>query len=153
MWRIKTVKCQSRQYCFVFRESWVQFSVRQNVHSKWGPSWVSSFTPYRCQTAPYVGPRLLLHTLPLIRYLLTHSHLQGWGYSEANPCGICGRQSDTEVSFSPSTSSFPCKYVSTNIPYSLIQLSQTLYKCSNIDTEYEFNKFVQWNALLELPWR
>jgi len=37
--------------------------------------------------------------------------------SQASPCGICGKQSDTERGFS-CTTVFPCPYHSTNAPYS-----------------------------------
>jgi len=41
--------------------------------------------------------------------------------------GICGGQSSIETGFSPSTSTFPCKYHSSSAPDSFGYLSSTLF--------------------------
>jgi len=48
-------------------------------------------------------------------------------WSQAIPCGIYGRQSDTGMRFTPSTSVFLCHYHSTNVPYLFIHLSWPQY--------------------------
>jgi len=48
------------------------------------------------------------------RLLTAEARLQ----SEVSPCEICGGQSDSGTGSSGSTSVFPCRYHSTNAPYS-----------------------------------
>jgi hypothetical protein len=47
------------------------------------------------------------------RPIIAEAHIR----SQANLCGICGGQSDTEIGFSASTSVVPCQYHSTSTPY------------------------------------
>jgi hypothetical protein len=52
--------------------------------------------------------------------------------SQASPCRICGKQSDTGTGSSPSTSTFSCHYYSASDPHSSIHRTPKLY---NLITE------------------
>jgi hypothetical protein len=51
--------------------------------------------------------------------------------SQANPCGICGRQGSTETDFTSRTSLYHCHYHSKIAAFSFTRASSTVYYLSN----------------------
>jgi len=69
-----------------------------------------------------------LQLLHVMTQAVTHLPLtkEAQVLSQASLYGICGEQSGTGISFSLSISVFPCQHRSTNVPYSLSFLNNTI---------------------------
>lgn len=69
-----------------------------------------------------------LQLLHVMTQAVTHLPLtkEAQVLSQASLYGICGEQSGTGISFSLSISVFPCQHRSTNVPYSLSSLNNTI---------------------------